>query len=267
MNPHVLDSPRAPGVPLEEPTRLGPELLLSVAAGRLRAARPELAARCDLTTPQGLLGARAALAAEAESDPGGPHLVVAVVDRFHLPRWVAETCRFALSVPRERAASWRRDFTRTVFLAGRPDNLAERFAFDHVADDGSAAWAGPAPQETTTALRRLLKTLDASRELSAWSPLTIEVPGPAHGGASRPPLHRDLYIATAQVTISQLLVQVNHLLVEAVLDQLIAPGDRLTLRSVPRLTGLALPFAALRVDADPRRTDALRAYAALTEET
>ncbi len=269
MNPHTLHAPRAPGDIRPHPTgaaRLGPELLLAVAAERLRAARPELAARADLTTPQGLLDARAALTADEEGDPAGSPLVVAVIGRFDLPRWVAETCRFALALPPEPAATWRRAFTRTVFLAGRPDNLTERFTFDHMAEDGSTAWAGPAPQETTTALRRLLKTLDASRELSAWSPVTVEVPGVPPEGAARPPVHRDLCIATARVTVSQLLVQVNHLLVEAVLDQLIAPGDRLTLRSMPRLTGPAVPFAALRVDADPRRAHQLRAYAGLTEE-
>ncbi|MGJ7416627.1 DUF6182 family protein [Streptomyces cinereoruber] len=253
------------GNPLRTRTdRLGPERLLAVAAGRLRDARPDLAARFDLTALHGLLDARAALAAE-EDDPAGGVLAVVVVDRFRLPEWVAETCRFALSVPRERAEPWRRAFTRTVFLAGRPGNLTERFAFDHVAEDGSTAWCGPAPGAATTALRRILKTFSGTRELSAWTPVTVEVPAP--DGTVRPPVHRDLYVATARVTVSELLVQVNHLVVEAVLDGLIAPGDRLTLRPVPRLTGTTVPFATLRVDADPHAPSGLRAYAGLTEES
>ncbi|MEU3754209.1 DUF6182 family protein [Streptomyces olivoreticuli] len=272
MNLSILGSPCEHGgarTPPESPLRtgrLGPDLLLAFAAGRLRAARPELAVRFDLTDPRGLLEARAALTAEEEKDPAGGSLAVAVVDRFRLPEWVADTCRFALSVSEQRVEQWRRAFTRTVFLAGRPGNLTERFAFDHVAEDGSAAWAGPAPQEATTALRRLLKTFSGTRELSAWAPVTVEV-ATSSRSAARPPVHRDLYIAAARITVSELLVHVNHLVVEAVLDGLIAPGDRLTLRSVPRLTGLAVPFAALRVDADPRRTHELRAYAGLTEET
>lgn len=63
------------------------------------------------------------------------------------------------------------------------------------------------------------------------------------------------------------LVHLNHLVVEAALDGLITPGDRLTLRSVPSLTGATAPFAALRVDVDRTRPDRLRAFAALTEET
>ncbi|MYW44061.1 DUF6182 family protein [Streptomyces sp. SID161] len=245
---------------------LSPELLHSIAADRLRAARPELAAHLDLSTPDGLLGAKAALAGAESADNAGGALVVTVVGRFRLPDWVRETCRFALSLPAERAEPWRRSFTRTVYLAGRPDNLAHRFTFDHVADDGSVAWTGPAADGRTTALRRLLKTFSGDRTLSAWAPVTVTVPGPSEPGpATRPPVHRDLYVATAQVTVSRLLVHVNHLLSESVLDGLIAPGDRLTLRSVPRLAGLTVPFAALRVDADPHRHE-LRAYAGLTKE-
>ncbi|WP_328379081.1 DUF6182 family protein [Streptomyces sp. NBC_00440] len=244
---------------------LGPEQLLTVAAGRLRAARPALAARFDLTSPAGLLAARTALAAD-DTDPTGGPLTVTVVDRFRLPQWVAETCAFALSVPAERAEPWWRAFTRTVFLAGRPVNLTDRFFFDHVAGNGSVAWAGPVPGGQTAALRRLLKTFSGTREVSAWAPMDVEVRAPSHGVAERRPVHRDLYVATEQITVSELLVQVNHLLVEAVLDGLIAHGDRLTLRSVDRLTGPAVPFAALRVDTDTHRPEELRAYAGLTEE-
>ncbi|MGW5695322.1 DUF6182 family protein, partial [Streptomyces asiaticus] len=68
------------------------------------------------------------------------------------------------------------------------------------------------------------------------------------------------------VTVSDVLVQVNHLLAEAVLDGLIRPGDRLSLRSVPRLSGSAARFAALRVDTDTQYRHELRAYVGLTDE-
>ncbi|TPQ18602.1 DUF6182 family protein [Streptomyces sporangiiformans] len=249
---------------------LSPEMLLTVAADRLRTARPEMAARLDVSTPDALRDAKAAIASR-EVDGPADGAVVAVIGSFSLPRWVHETCRFALSVPADRAVPWRRSFTRTLFLAGRPDNLRERFAFDHIADDASSAWVGPAADRTTTALRRLLKTFSGARELSAWAPVAIAVSGPAASGApsppSRPHVHRDLYIATSGLTVSDMLVQVNHLLVEAVLDGLIRPADRLTLRAVPHLSGLAVPFAALRVDTDVHRPHELQAYAALTEET
>ncbi|MEU5422624.1 DUF6182 family protein [Streptomyces sp. NPDC020667] len=244
---------------------LSPELLLTEAARRVRAARPEISARVDLSTPAGLRAAKAEIAGHDAPGRLDAALAVCVVSRFDLPHWVRETCRFALSVPPERREPWQHAFTRTVFLSGRPDNLRERFAFDHIAPDGSAAWLGPAPEGSTTALRRLLKAFDGPRAVGSWRPTTVEIP-PADGPSGRPPVHRELYVATASVTVARLLVQLNHLLAEAVMDGLIAPGDRLTLRSVPRLAGLPGPFAALRVDTDSHRPDELQAYAALTGE-
>ncbi|MEV7520904.1 DUF6182 family protein [Streptomyces sp. NPDC091371] len=246
---------------------LSPDLLLTVAAERLLVTRPELAGHLDLSTSEALRKAKATLAGGEADGPHNGAAVVMVVGRFSLPHWVQETCRFALSVPADRAGPWHRSFTRTLFLAGRPNNLKERFAFDHIADDGSTAWIGPAPDEATAALRRLLKSFDGTRELPAWAPTTVAIPAPVgESSAGSRPVCRDLYIATAGVTVSDVLIQVNHLLAEAVLDGLIQPGDRLTLRSVPRLAGLAMRFAALRVDTDTRRPHELRAYAGLTEE-
>ncbi|MER7047621.1 DUF6182 family protein [Streptomyces jumonjinensis] len=259
---------------------LSPTFLLSVAAGRLRTTRPDLAADLDLTSLEGLRGAQAVLADREAAEHGDRTVVVAVVGDFDLPRWVVDTCRFALAVPAERAGAWRHAFTRTVYLAGRPDSLRKRFTFDHVAEDGSIAWSGPAPEADTESLRRLLKTFSGGRELAAWAPVTVTVPGAGpppgatgrmegepHGAGTRQPVARDLYIATARVTVADALVQVNHLLVESAMDGTVRPGDRLTLRSVPRLTGLSVPLAALRVDTDPHRPGELRAYAGLTEAT
>ena len=255
---------------------LSPELLLDLAVERVRAARPELPARLDLSTPRALQELRVTL---AESAPDGPAGVAAVcvVDRFDLPRWVRDTCAFVLALPAESRGPWHRSFTRTIHLAGRPANLTERFRFAHVSADGSAAWAGPAPDTATKGLRRLLKTFEGLRPLAAWEPTTITVPTPTPTldpapvptpapVPARAPVHRDLYIATSGVTVSHALVQVNHLVAEAVLDGLIGAGDRLTLRSLPRLTGLRVPFAALRVDTDIHRPYELQAFAGLTEE-
>jgi hypothetical protein len=246
------------------------EQLLTVATERLRAARP------DLCTPQGPSTAHSLLAAkqkiEADADSGGGQGVsaVAVVRDFALTSWVRETCAFALSLPAEQADAWRRSFTRTIYLAGRPDNLRERFAFTHVAADGSAAWIGPVPPEATAGLRRLLRAFQGRRPLTAWQPATIAVPGTEHPAVARPDrrrVHRDLHVATAHLTVSDVLVQLGHLLAEAVIDGTIGPGDRLTLRSVPRLTESSTPYAALRVDTDRHRPDELQAYAALTRES
>ncbi|WP_037835411.1 DUF6182 family protein [Streptomyces sp. NRRL S-244] len=244
------------------PFPLSSAALLKSAADRVRSARPELADGLDLSSAQALRAVRAGLHG-GRTAPTDEVLAVVVIGRLDLPRWVRETCAFALALaPAEREA-WRRSFTRTVYLAGSPSNLRERFAFDHVAGDDSLAWAGPAPGARTATLRRLLKAFEAADELTAQRSAIVTVPGRAD---TRPPAHRELYIATAKVSVTEALVHVNHLLAEAVLDGLIGPGDRLTLRFVPRLTGLGAQLAMLRVDTDVHRSDELQAYAGLTTE-
>ncbi|SEP92534.1 hypothetical protein SAMN04487983_1002188 [Streptomyces sp. yr375] len=254
--------------PPPPPYPLSSEALLKSAVDRVRTARPELADRLDLSSPQALRTARAAFH-DAGAVRHDDVLAVVVIGRLDLASWVRETCAFALGLTPETQAVWRRSFTRTVYLAGSPPNLRERFAFAHVAADGSVAWAGPAAGAATATLRRLLKSFEASHELSGRPSATVTVPGRPR---SRPAVHRELYVATAKVGVTDALVHVNHLVAEAVLDGLIGPGDRLTLRFVPRLTGLTGPagpdsrFAMLRVDTDVHRPDELQAYAGLTTE-
>ncbi|BCB75184.1 hypothetical protein GCM10022251_34580 [Phytohabitans flavus] len=233
------------------------EILRTEAARRIRGFRPDLAACADLSTTAGLLAAQAEIT-------GADTLTVVVMRRFELVPWLRETCQFATTVDAARAEPWRRAFTRTVFLAGNPINLRHRFSFDHIAQDGSVAWAGPAPAATLTALRRLLRVFDCSAEPPAQPRTTTVVPGDVD--RRRPPIRRALYLATAGVSIAECLVHLNHLLVEAVLDGLVAPGDALTLHQRPRLSGVPVRFAALRVGAERGQPDRLRAYAGLTEE-
>ncbi|MFG2142331.1 DUF6182 family protein [Streptomyces sp. NPDC048650] len=225
-------------------------------------ARPELAARFDLLTADGLLAAQREITRAAQD---AKVMAVCVLRDFDLPAWVRATCAFAAGIDRSAAADWRRDFTRTVFLAGNPDNLKDRFAFGHVADDGSAAWQSPAPVEESTALRRLLKLFDGSAELPTRPSAVVPVLA-GQDARGRAPVRRELHVATAGVTIADCLVHLNHLLVEAVLDDIIGPGDELVVRQAPWLPASAGPFAALRIGGTPDRRDHLRAYTALTEE-
>lgn len=250
------------------------ERLRRAAAERIHIARPDLAARFDLASADGLLAAQAAVQGlAAPPGEGGPAagretddtLATVVIGRLDLAHWARDTCAFALSLAGERAERWRRSFTRTVFLAGNPASLEDRFAFAHTAADGSAAWAGPGPAAETAALRRLLKLFHGDAALPAAVDLTFRVPG--HPAAGRPPVHRHLYLATAGCTVSEALVHVNHVLAEAVLDGLVTRGDAVTIRQVPRLMGIPASFAALRVTPEPALPGRLRAAAGLTKET
>ncbi|WP_330349985.1 DUF6182 family protein [Streptomyces sp. NBC_00582] len=264
---------------LNEPTTTGTltaaaeaaqRALRAAAAERLRRARPELAARHDLSTPTGLAAAGAAAAA----DDGHDTVVAVVVRELDLAVWARQTCAYALGLGAEEATAWRRAFTRTVFLAGNPEQLGARFPLVRLAPDRSAAWTAPGPRAATTALRRLLRLLQAPAQVPTGRDLPFEVPHPASydvAGAVRPPVRppvrRDLCLATADCTTADALIHLNHLLAEAVLDGLIAPGDRLTLRRTPRLTDHRADFAAVRAVPDEHRPDRLRLAAALTAPT
>jgi hypothetical protein len=237
------------------------EDLRSGAVRRLSCLRPDLADRFDLGSCADLLAAHRHIAELA----GDTDSVVAVVLRsFDLPAWVEATCDFAAGVTADAARDWRRALTRTIFLSGNPENLRERFAFDHVSQDGAVAWLGPATARATEPLRRLLRLFDAPTSLPPCPAADVRVSAGIRTGG-RPPVRRDLYVATANTTVATTLVALNHLLAEAVLDGLIAPGDRLALRLVPRLVGAPGPFAALRVEPEPGHPDRLTASAGLSE--
>ncbi|HEY5835256.1 DUF6182 family protein [Streptomyces sp.] len=231
--------------------------LLADVAARVRRARPDLAAHFPLDTAEDLDRIKEAVLAEPDATAA-----VCVLGRIDLAAWTAGTCAFALALPAEAASRWRRSFTRTVYLAGSPARLADRFAFAHTA--GDCAWALPAPPEAYLGLRRLLKALDAPGPLPAAAPVTVEVPAVTER-TRRTPVHRELYVATAGVPVSGVLVHLGHLLAEAVFDELVLGTDTLTLRQLPQLP--VGSFAALRVDADStaeRGRGRLRLWAALT---
>lgn len=262
--------------------RLTQDLLRESVARRIRALRPDLAARYELSTAAGL----AAAAEEIARGDDDQVLAVVVIRALALPAWIGQTCRFASHLPPAPAEAWRRAFTRTVFLAGNPSNLRGRFHLDQIAPDDSVAWAGPAPAGASAGLRRLLKVWQGPRGVSGQPPLTIRIPGadPDPGTGRRPvsgsdpgcgsgpepgrgPVRRRLYLATADVTVADCLVHLNHLLAEAVLDGLVRPADVLSVHQRPRLSGVPEPVAALRVGVERADPERLRAYAALTEPT
>ncbi|WP_405590613.1 DUF6182 family protein [Streptomyces sp. NBC_01190] len=250
-------------VPAKTPAPVTPvqQSLREHAATRIRTARPDLAARHDLTSYDGLTAAQEDIA--ADNDQGT--LATVVLRNVDLARWVRDTCVFALGIPPEQAADWRTSFTRTVFLAGNPAHLGDRFTFAHTADDRSAAWTTPEPAARTSSLRRLLKLFDGQAGLPARPDTLVEIPD-GHRPSPRPRTRRGLYLATAGCTIAQALVHLNHVLAEAVLDGLITPGDHLVLHQVPRIVGVPGRLARVRVTTEQHLPGRLKAAAALTEE-
>jgi hypothetical protein len=232
-------------------------LLRDHVAQRILRARPELASVHDLSTVDGM----AAVQDDVAEDGGTA--VIAVVRRFELASWVRGTVAFAAGLDRDLSQEWRRSFTRTVFLAGNPVNLVNRFAFEHVTENGGMAWTAPAPADAHRPLRRLLRTFPGTRWLALNGDVMIDLPGGRPGGKT---MRRVLHLAGSGLTVAGTLVNLGHLLVEAVLDGAIAPGDRLTVRQLPRLVGVPGPFDALRVGVDPADPGRLHALMSVSRE-
>lgn len=235
------------------------------AAQRLRRARPDLADRHATDDPAALLGRRSTLVTESAGTGGDGVSTVVVLRDLFIPAFVQHAWSFAAELDPWVAADWRAAFSRTVFLAGNPLSLRERFAFEYLAADGTAAWFGPCDADRCLPLRRLLKPLATTKPAAALlpaRPVTVALPGaPADTGS-----HAELYVATAGLTAAQMLIHLNHLIAEAALDGLLVPGDSVTLRQVPRLVGFRARPVALRVDLDPIDPARLQAFAALTRE-
>ncbi|MFF4569309.1 DUF6182 family protein [Streptomyces sp. NPDC001410] len=86
--------------------------------------------------------------------------------------------------------------------------------------------AAPAPE----ALRR-------PTALPPGPDTTVRVPGEPRPGSQCRVRSREVYVATADRTVAEALAHVNHVLVEAVPGNLVASGNRSTVRQVPRSVG------------------------------
>ncbi|WDZ83120.1 DUF6182 family protein [Micromonospora cathayae] len=215
---------------------------------------------------------RAGVDADGWLDPpagaGDPHVgagpaapsvdltAVVVLNRFDPVALAGSAPRFAASLDPEQGRAWLAAFTRTVFLAGNPANLRERFGFARV--DAGIAWYGPAPAAEVTGLRRLVKLFPAG-------PLTVPAELVVPGGAGAGGRAWRLAVATDGLTIADYLVHVNHTLVEAVVTGVLPAGEPLVVTHLPDLDDATLGAAdAVRVHRDRNRPDRLRAYACLT---
>jgi hypothetical protein len=181
---------------------------------------------------------------------------IGVLGRFDPAGFAQSSVAFALGVRGRARAEWFRAFTRTLFLAGSPANLAARFPFASIAADGSVGWLGPAPLPSSAGLRRLLKRFDGDAECDPPAAVVeFTAAGPPGGTV------RHCHVATAGVSLTDYMVHVNHVLAEAVLVGEIRPGDRVVLTHAPRLSAADGPYAVLRVHRDSAHPDRLRAYA------
>jgi hypothetical protein len=201
----------------------------------------------------------------AGGEPAELYVIVVVRD-LDPAEFVRGTLEFALGIPSRLQDSWYRTFTRTLFFAGNPLSLAERFESNHVARGGEIGWLGPAPQSAHLGLRRMLRLFRAPAPAAPPGTLELTVPGgPPTGRAAT------LRVATGGVSTQEYLVHLNHTLCEASLRGLLGPGDALSISHTDELahTEVRSPDGGrsqLRIGEDARRPGRLRLYASLAAD-
>ena len=225
-----------------------------------------------MTGMDDLLVAAAVARLELASAGTGRHaLSVAVVVHDFAPEpFIRATIDFTLGVAQELGAAWHRAFTRTVFLAGRPETVAQRHPGAFRSADAALGWHGPAPAAQLRNLSRMLRAFQAPAPIRPPAEaLTVHVPGAATG---RPV---EAVVATGGVSVAEYLVHVHHLFAEATLRGLVRPGDTVHVTHRSELAGpwtrdtldpASAGFVQTRITHDSRNPDRLRLYAVLASD-
>jgi hypothetical protein len=218
-----------------------------------------------MTTMDDLLIAAAVARLEMASAGSGRHGlgVAVVVDDFTPEALVRGTIDFAVAVPEKERAAWHRSFTRTVFLAGRPQSLRTRHPARVVT--GGLGWYGPAPDAGLRNLSRLLKAFQG--------PAAVDVPGTVVIAGDGPVA--EVAVAVDGVSVRDYLVHVHHLVAEAALRGLVRTGDGVRITHHPDLDRPEVRRALdparagavqTRITYDNRDPDRLRLYAVLRSD-
>jgi Family of unknown function (DUF6182) len=214
----------------------------------------------------GLDGRVATTAGGDRADEASELYVVVVVRDLDPAAFVHGTLEFALSIPSQLRDPWYRTFTRTLFFAGNPLSIAERFECSHLAPGGEIGWLGPAGRRAHLGLRRMLRLFRAPGPAAPPATLELTVPGGPPTGRSA-----TLRMATAGVSTQEYLIHLNHTLCEASLRGLLGPGDALSLSHTHELDPTEARShdggpSQLRIAEDARRPGRLRLYASLAAD-
>jgi hypothetical protein len=184
---------------------------------------------------------------------------IVVLKDFALGDYVAGVRQFVARVPEAQRRDWYRRFTPTLFLAGDPARLQERFRFDHVDERGAVAWLFVPDAERDHDLKRLLKILRTELPYrAADGPVRIA------SGAGSPARWR-LLLAMSGLRLERVLVHLNHTLVEAQLSGLLAATDGIEILHVDAIDEIPDSARYLRIHADEADPQRLRLYAMLVE--
>ncbi|MFF3182729.1 MULTISPECIES: DUF6182 family protein [Rhodococcus] len=184
---------------------------------------------------------------------------VAVVSRFSPAVFVESSYGFAARLSPEMRTAWCASYTRTVYLAGDPENISVRFPPNYCSVDGSIAWFGPDTAAAMASLRKLLRPLVSTFEIGDAFTVVRSV-----DGARLSDRTAVLALERRETTAERYSIHSNHVVSEALAMGLLDATDSIQLRLVDRIDPEDGPYDYLRVAADRDRPESLRCYAGLT---
>ena len=181
---------------------------------------------------------------------------VAIVRRFDPAAYVRGAAAFVATLDAGARDEWYRGFTRTAFLVGDPDRVAQRFDGLITHRNGDLAWAWSPSDRATLGLRRLLKPLRTAGAARLEPEVRCEL------GAGRP---REVVVATGGLTLERYAVHLNHTICEALITGALDPDARVTLRHVARIESVDPDCPYVRVVPDAGEPGHLAAVACVRE--
>ncbi|MET7550933.1 DUF6182 family protein [Streptomyces sp. NPDC005500] len=210
-------------------------------------------------------------ALEARIQRAGAHrdeaAAIAVIHSFDLEEFSRSLLEFVYKLSHVERELWLADFTRTLFLAGNPLNLAGRHPTTTLAPSCAMGWYAPASNARHRELRLLLRALEGELPASLQHTV-ITVPGTAPGPDEGAPIRKwRLAVDIREASLSRYLVHLTHTLAEAAITGTFRPGDQVRITHTTELAQPRRGFAYLRVHQDADNPDLLRAYTCLWEET
>lgn len=153
--------------------------------------------------------------AEGANNEDDVQLVVVLAD-LDIPVLVGLLRRVCQTTPRPLLQAWMANFTKCVLLAGNPQKVAPRLVSLPWSVEGSVAVVGPVAARQVSALRRLLRPLQAN---TPPEQLCRQIPGDPTSSSAVPSTpgnpELELQIAHAGLSLEQYLVALVHTVAES----------------------------------------------------
>jgi Family of unknown function (DUF6182) len=188
------------------------------------------------------------------------HVAAVVVADFEPQDYLRGLRAFVEGIDPDRRHAWYSNFTKALYLVGRPPRIASRIALAARSPSDRVAWVGPGAPARIDPVVRLLRPLRSRGRVAL--PEVVDCPGTANTGGPRLELRIDL---TRTPTLEAYLIVLGHAIAETLCENRLDADDPLRVRHVAGFA--AMPPRARRtwINLDPCAPDRLALLASLDE--